>query len=367
MTKFLVSPTCAIFYLLMCTSAEAHHSFAATYDLDRELEVEGVISEFVFKNPHMIISLETTNTDGSVTNWMVEGEAATRYRHAGWNSETFKPGDRIRVSGSGTHDGSPMIYIEEVHLLNPITGDVFATINHNTNLQEVLGGQSEGLDASTAMRTIPLHLENGDPNFTGAWVENRVTSAKPPWARDPDLPYNETGAAVQASWDVANDPQIFCDPAGLVRKSGFTPHPLQIVQYADRIVFNYEEYSGERVVYLGSEIPAASTKSHMGDSVARYEEDSLIIETVNLLSNPVSLHGGYYSDQASVTEIYTRTDDPLYGSQVTTVMTLTDPGYLTEPWAISRTKVYADGYELTETQCQVPLRERGPAISVPKS
>lgn len=352
-----------LLFALNTSTSIAHHSFSATYDLERAIEIEGVIKEFSFKNPHMTISLETTNGDGSTTNWMVEGEAATRYRHAGWDKDTFEPGDVIRISGSGTHDGSPMIYIEEVHLLNPITGEVFASVNHNTNLHEALTGSAAELDAPSIV-TIPLELEDGTPNFTGAWVENRVTSARPPWGRDPELPFNEVGEAVQASWDVANDPQIFCDPAGVVRKAGFTPHPLAIEQFPDRVVFTYEEYSGERVVYIGNEIPAPGPKSHMGDSVARYEGDELIIETLNLLSNPTSLLGFYYSDQARVTETYTRTDDPLYGSQVTTVMTLTDPGYLTEPWTISRTKVFAEGYELTETECQLPLRERGPAISI---
>lgn len=358
----------SLFLLAFSSVLKAHHSFSATYDLNNKIEVEGEINKFSFKNPHMIIQLQVSNDDGSTKIWMVEGEAATRYRHAGWDKNTFKVGDKIRVSGNGTHDGSPMIYIKDVHLLDSDTGEIYASISHRSDLTAALKGVVEepknyGPNEATF---IPLALDDGAPNLTGAWVENRAIAARPPWGRDPALPYNDIGAAVQASWDVANDPQIFCDPAGLVRKSGFTPHPLAIKQYSDRVVFTYEEYAGDRTVYLGEVVTEGGTKTHMGDSAARYEDNKLIIETTNLLSNPTSLLGNYYSDQANVTEVYTRVDDPRYGSQLQTVMTVTDPGFLIEPWTISRTKMYAEGYDLTDTQCELPLRERGVAVSVPE-
>jgi DNA/RNA endonuclease YhcR with UshA esterase domain len=354
------------FGLTLGNQAFAHHSFSATYDLNKKIEVEGIIQKFSFKNPHLIIQLAVSDPKGSTTNWMVEGEAATRYRHAGWDKNTLKPGDRIRVTGNGTRDGSNMIYIEDVNILNPETGNVTATINHNINLSSALAGGTEKPEAAaTEATTIAVTLNSGEPNFTGAWIENRATSARPPWGKDPELPFNSLGKAIQDSWDLSNDPQIFCDPAGLVRKSGFTPHPLSIKQYDDRVVFTYEEYSGERIVYLNKPIPKNAKASAMGSSTARYEDGKLIIESTNLLSNPTSLLGNYYSDQASVIEVYERSDDPRYGSQVTTTMTVTDPKYFTKPWTISRTKVYSKGYQLTPTECQLPLREQAPAITIP--
>ena len=350
--------------VFICSSVQAHHSFAATFDVNKSISVEGIITEFLFKNPHVIINLDVENADGSITSWMSEGDAATRFRHAGWTADAIKIGDRLRVSGSGTHDNSPMIWIDNIELLDPISGELIAELDPREYPNPF--AEEENLEEEESHKDfIPLTLENGVPNLSGAWVENRVTSAKPPWDRDSELPFNDLGEAVQNSWDVKNDPQIFCDPAGVVRKAGFTPHPIALEQYPDRIVFTYEEYSGERVVYLGDEIVDTGIHSHLGDSIARYEDDKLIIETINLLSNPTSLLGNYYSDQARVTEVYFREDDPEYGSQLTTVTTLEDPGFLSEPWQISRTKLYEAGYEFSETQCYVPLRQRAPAVVVP--
>ena len=333
--------------------ALAHHSFAATFDVEKHLVVEGVVTEFLFKNPHLLVYLDSTDSEGSVTNWMAEGDAATRYRHAGWDKDALMPGDLIRISGSSTHDGSPMIWIEEIAILHAGTGQVMSTINHRNVAIPIV---TETTDAK--IETIPMTLGSGEPNLTGAWVENRATSAKPPWANDPPLPYNRLGEALQASWDAANDPQIFCQPAGLVRKAGFTPHPLAIEQFPDRVVFTYEEYSGERVVYLNEQNHRSDEPSPMGDSVARYLDNKLIIETTNLIANPTSLLGNYYSDQARVTETYYRDDNPQYGSQITTITTVEDPKYLTAPWTIRRTKLYSEGYQLTETECHEPLRQQ---------
>lgn len=334
----------------------AHHSFSATFDSEKHLAIEGVVTNFLFKNPHLLIYLDSVDEQGVVTNWMGEGDAATRYRHAGWDKDALKTGDLVRISGSGTHDDSPMIWIEEVNILHPASGEVMSTINHRNVAIPIT-------EAGTAkIETIPLVLETGEPNFTGAWVENRATSARPPWANDPQLPFNQLGAAVQASWDVTNDPQIFCEPAGLVRKSSFTPHPLAIQQFPDRIVFTYEEYSDERTVFLDRENEPSGQASAMGNSVARYEDDKLIIETTNLSASSTSLLGNYYSDQARVTETYYRDDNPQYGSQITTVTTVEDGKYLTEPWTISRTKLYSEDYQLTETECHRPLRTQMPAV-----
>jgi hypothetical protein len=51
--------------------------------------------------------------------------------------------------------------------------------------------------------SIPLLLADSRPNLTGAWVQG---SGGPP--------FNEAGAALQALWDPADDPQVACEDPG---------------------------------------------------------------------------------------------------------------------------------------------------------
>lgn len=113
----------------LCHSSAAHHSFTATFDIDKEIVVEGLISEFVFENPHVLIYLEVENADGSTATWLSQGDAASRFRLAGWSEDTLQLGDYLRVSGKGTQDNSPAIWIEQIELLDPNTGALIKELN----------------------------------------------------------------------------------------------------------------------------------------------------------------------------------------------------------------------------------------------
>jgi hypothetical protein len=334
--------------LLGFSAANAHHSFAATFKDGENVAVEGVVSSFSFKNPHVLIYLDVTNADGSVTNWMSEGAAATNMRSRGWARDTFSAGDRIRIHGNPTHDGSPMVSIESVDILDPDSGDVIKSMGNERNQREPI-----------EIVQIPLTLEDGRPNLTGAWVQIRRPGRGGPDSLGGIPPYNAIGTAAQAVYDRSDDPQIFCEPPGVVRQSGFTPHPFKITQNDDNIVFEYEEYGGYRVVPLGDELPAPGQNSHMGDSVAHYEGDALIVRTVNLLNNPTHPHGHQTSDRVTTHETYKRADEEEFGPVVSATMIVTDPVYYDGgTWELSQTKRYSEGYEFIENECRPPMRER---------
>ena len=99
--------TLAASLLLVVSIASAHHSFQATFTSDRTISVEGVVTDYRFKNPHILIYLDVTDDDGVVTNWMSEGGAATLMRRRGWDRNTISKGEspwRLaeRYYGDGT-------------------------------------------------------------------------------------------------------------------------------------------------------------------------------------------------------------------------------------------------------------------------
>lgn len=342
-TKFLTIVSLG----LLSAASYAHHSFQATFKSDAKIDVEGVVTKFSFRNPHIVINLDVTNADGSVTNWMSEGAAATLMRRSGWDRDTVKPGDVIRVHGDSTHDGSPMVSIDSVDVLDPSNGAVVRTLSRDSG-----GGGGEEYTAKAA--AMSATLADGKPNLSGAWTNHGMAGGRP---APPKLTFSEAGAALQAQYDKANDPQIFCDEPGLVRQLN-TPHPIRFTQLEDRVVIEYEEYAGRREIPYGSATPAAGVKTHFGDSVARYEGDTLVIETVNLLANPSSPEGHQLSDQTTTVERYTRADTDKYGPTISIHITISDPVNLTEDGSVSRDKMSAGEYEFIENDCQPPLRDR---------
>jgi hypothetical protein len=353
--------------LAIAGGAAAHHSFQATFSADELVSVDGVVTDFRFRNPHVIIYLDVTNDNGSVTRWMAEGSSATGWRRAGWKNDSLKPGDRMRISGNATHDGSPMVWIEDFALLDSAGENVIAELSSNEDPLVSLGKATEAAAAATAQELyfIPLTLPTGEPNFSGTTMQRRGLGpgrGGPPDVNDPVMPYNEAGETALAATDIKNDPQVFCDPPGVVRQAGYTPYGFKLQQYPDHITIEYEEYGSRRSIFFGDELPKPGVRSHLGDSVARYEGDSLVIETVNLLPNYSGHRGKPISEQARVKEVYTRIDDPEIGSIVQTETTVTDPKFLTEPWTIKRYKLYSADYEFIVNECVPPLRERPPNV-----
>lgn len=348
-TRFFLATLFAGFFI--SSAANSHHSFAATFQDGKDIAVEGVVTNYSFKNPHVLIYVDVADASGNVTNWMSEGAAATNMRSRGWARDTFKTGDTIRIHGKPTHDGSPMVSIVTVEILDAASGDVVKTLGEGRNQA----------DTPFKIVQIPMTLDDGRPNLNGAWVQFRRPGERrgPPEDRIPAPPYNEVGAAAQEGYDKSNDPQIFCEPPGVVRQSGFTPHPVRIMQQDEQIVFEFEEYGGYRIVPLGDELPGAGPKSHLGDAVAHYEGDTLVVRTVNLLSNPSTPHGHPTSDQVTTVETYKRVDEAEFGPLISTTMVVSDPlWYDGGSWTLEQTKRYSDGYEFIENDCRPPLRER---------
>ena len=57
--------------LIAGTAAYAHHSYAATYDVTKEVKLEGKLVQFVLRNPHSFVHMEASDGQGDVKRWAV--------------------------------------------------------------------------------------------------------------------------------------------------------------------------------------------------------------------------------------------------------------------------------------------------------
>ena len=82
------------------TTADAHHSFAATYDPTEIMQIEGRIVQFQFRNPHSFVHVEAPDENGEVFRWAVEWGGAGQLGAQGVTSQTLSPGDEVTIVGS---------------------------------------------------------------------------------------------------------------------------------------------------------------------------------------------------------------------------------------------------------------------------
>ena len=93
---------------LIATSAAAiaHHSFAM-FDEEHPIELEGIVQEFKYTNPHCYILLEVKGADGKVVIWNLEGGAPSLLTRDGWSSQSLKPADQVAVTINPLRSGAP--------------------------------------------------------------------------------------------------------------------------------------------------------------------------------------------------------------------------------------------------------------------
>jgi Family of unknown function (DUF6152) len=84
--------------VLTGSAAYAHHSYAATYDVTREIKLQGKIVQFVYRNPHSFVHVTTNDDKGEPQRWAVEWSGTTQLNNAGVNKESLKVGDVVVIT-----------------------------------------------------------------------------------------------------------------------------------------------------------------------------------------------------------------------------------------------------------------------------
>lgn len=77
--------------------AEAHHSYAATFDVDHKITLEGTVAQFGFRNPHSFIQLVVQDSKGETVRWSVEWSGTSALTSQGIDRGTLKVGDKVKV------------------------------------------------------------------------------------------------------------------------------------------------------------------------------------------------------------------------------------------------------------------------------
>jgi uncharacterized protein DUF6152 len=94
--------------------ALAHHGGSAAYDAAHPLTMTGTVKEFLFIQPHPLITLEVKDDQGAVTEWSVEMTAPNHLVHSGWNGKKLKPGDQITVVGLPSRNGLKVLNLRKI-------------------------------------------------------------------------------------------------------------------------------------------------------------------------------------------------------------------------------------------------------------
>ncbi len=85
----------------------AHHSFSAEFDINRPIELAGVVTMVEWINPHAWIHVDVKRNDGTIENWAIETGTPNTVLRRGLRKTDLPIGTEIKVSGFQARDGTP--------------------------------------------------------------------------------------------------------------------------------------------------------------------------------------------------------------------------------------------------------------------
>lgn len=183
------------------------------------------------------------------------------------------------------------------------------------------------------------------PNFTeGVWGYNFTPAATSQAGVGGSMPVRKPGVA--ADTRVATGET--CMPIGVPSVMS-KPYPFEFVFAPGRITMLMEFDGLIRRIYTdGRKLPEDPDLTYAGHSVGRWEQDTLVVETIGLLPE-VQVAPGVAADSSTRITERMRLTSP---DTLTIEFTINAPAKLAQPWTYTRTYQRQRDWEIQEYFCQ---------------
>lgn len=137
----LVGVVVAAGLLPVAVPVKAHHSFAAAFDENRPINLQGTITKVELVNPHSWIWIDVKGPDGTVVNWGIEGGPPVNLFRNGITKTSLPVGTEIKVVGYGAKNGD--------------SKGVGVFVEYLDGRKVFMGGSAPGADARARPARVP--------------------------------------------------------------------------------------------------------------------------------------------------------------------------------------------------------------------
>ncbi len=332
--KYIMAVLLAL--LMVSMGASAHHS-RAHIDTRSKISITGVIEEYTWASPHIYFKVRSEDENGNPETWLMEGNNPPALSRMNWSADSLQSGMRVTVTGSPTRDRSKkLMMFDQVDFLDS-GGRLYGS---NQLFREANAAAEQAV-------VVPSE------DFTGIWT--RVLDVDPTKAGvfDPptDWPVTEAGQYLLDTYNPLDNPPLYCLYYGSPRGLNYA-YGLEIRLEQDRIVFDKELRSDDRIVYLNQdEFPTEIPPSIWGYSIGELNGRELTVQSRGFLPEIWGLAPALdSSSRKEVTEHWKLSED---GLSISVEFVLSDPIYLEEPVSVFLKLGKAADRELIQETCDL--------------
>ena len=98
------------------TPVFGHHAFSAVFDVSKQKDFKGTVTQIEWLNPHAHFFLDVVEPGGKTARWEFELGSPNALMQHGWTRYTLKKGDVVTVTADLARDGSNFAHARSVIL-----------------------------------------------------------------------------------------------------------------------------------------------------------------------------------------------------------------------------------------------------------
>jgi len=315
--------------IAVTNGVSAHHS-VFPFDMGTFVELEGVISEVSWRNPHVRLKMLVQDDSGETQEWELEGDSANATVRRGLTRASIRVGDRVRIAGNPSNRG--LRELLATNILLPDGEERLMTARPRpwrwTEVREEAGPSDAGLGRS----------------IFRVWSFEETHRPRKPFV------FTAAAEAARAVWEPFTDMLALRCIAPGMPNAMLNPYPIEFVDEGDRILLRVEQWEATRVIDMVSgAIPVDATPGPLGYSVGRWEDGTLIVETARVDFPYLDDEGTPMSGDVEMVERFTVSED---GNRLDYEVAVTDPPNLVEPAIEDAAWRWVPGTRIRPYECE---------------
>ena len=324
-----------------------HHSFFGRFDTGASMQLEGVVKEIHWRNPHAHIFLEVRDANGAAAEWDLESGSPTLMQRAGIPRDAIQVGQTIRVAAYPPLTGRQEAFATNVLL--PDGRELVLQTGAAARFRDQVIGDFSYRFRTEGDRSRPELGLFRIWTFTGADGFLFPESIDRGYDLD-NYPMTAAAREVLAGFDPATDnPTNNCTPKGMPTIME-QPLPMEIRRQGGDVVLRIEEYDLSRTIHMDQDAaPPGTPFGPLGYSTGRWEGETLVATTTHISWPWFNQSGIPLSREAVITERFTSIED---GSMMDYEMVVQDPVNFTAPVTLSKKWIHVPDVEILPFQCE---------------